>query len=170
MCLKKLAIHMEYMKERTFDLIINGTEWSSRLRLPEGGLYRVEACMHKENARCDWSPRIRCVRHIGVGDLYLITGQSNMAGYGKDVAYDPPCLGVHLYANNGKWDIASHLLNDSVDTIYPENKDTKSYTSPALSFGRRLKQEPYLEQGNAVTDTGDDPLPESVTPGSGTRC
>lgn len=120
---------------------INDEEWSCNVRLPEGGLYRLEACVHSDDSRCDWSPRIKCVRHIGVGDLYLITGQSNMAGYGKDIAYDPPCLGVHLYANNGKWDIASHPLDDSVDTIYPENKEVKSATSPALSFGRRLKQE-----------------------------
>ncbi len=120
---------------------IKDDEWSVTLRLPEGGPYRIEACLHNGTEHLEWSKRILCVRHVGVGDLYILAGQSNMAGYGRDAAFDPPSMGVHLYANNGKWDIAAHPLNDPTDTIYPETAEYNSGTSPALAFGRRLREE-----------------------------
>lgn len=132
--------------------------WKGQMQLPEGGLYRLEACWQVDGMRCDWADRISCVRHVGVGDLYMITGQSNMAGYGRDTAYDPPCLGVHLYGNNGKWDIAAHPLNDSVDTIYPENEETMTGTSPVLSFARCLKQELGIPIGLVQASMGSSPL------------
>ena len=115
-------------------------DWYVRIRLPEGGPYRLEACLSDKACCLEWEKRILCIHHVGVGDLYILAGQSNMAGYGRDTAYDPPCMGVHLYGNNGKWDIAAHPLNDPTDTIYPETAEYNSGTSPALAFGRRLKE------------------------------
>lgn len=115
-------------------------DWHAEIQLPEGGPYRLDACLTDKTSRFEWEKRILCIHHVGVGDLYILAGQSNMAGYGRDIAYDPPCMGVHLYANNGKWDIATHPLNDPTDTIYPETAEYNSGTSPALSFGRRLKE------------------------------
>lgn len=57
------------------------------------------------------------IHHLGIGDLFVITGQSNSAGYGKDPIFDPPELGIHLLKNNGRWDMASHPFNDSTATI-----------------------------------------------------
>lgn len=121
---------------------LNGGEWSVTLNVPEGGLYRFETkASSGGNNTLEWVGRSCIIRHFGVGDLYVITGQSNMAGYGREAAYDPPCLGVHLYGNNGLWDIAAHPLNDSTDSIYPENMEHCSETSPALSFARKLYKE-----------------------------
>lgn len=119
-----------------------GDEWSVTLDVPEGGLYRFETKVSNgESSTLEWVARASIIRHFGVGDLYLITGQSNMAGYGRDPAFDPPCLGVHLYGNNGLWDIAAHPLDNSTDSIYPENIEYCSETSPALSFARKLHNE-----------------------------
>lgn len=41
------------------------------------------------------------IHHIGVGDLYVIAGQSNAAGYGKDSIYNPSEIEVHLLRNRG---------------------------------------------------------------------
>jgi hypothetical protein len=58
------------------------------------------------------------LHHVGVGDIFVIAGQSNASGRGKDPVYDPPELGVHMLRNSGRWDIAAHPLNESTDMIY----------------------------------------------------
>lgn len=137
---------------------IAGQQWHTAFDLPEGGLYRLEACCRSDNADLEWCPRICIVRHVGVGDLYLLTGQSNMAGYGRDAAYDPPCLGVHLYANHGHWELAAHPLNDSVGTIYPENAEYTSGVSPALSFAKTLYRRLNVPIGLVQASLGGSPL------------
>lgn len=115
--------------------------FDTELRIPEGGLYRVEAHLvtkqHPYNNNYDWGRLIAVAQHVGVGDLFIMAGQSNMSGYGKDPAYDPPELGVHLFDNSGNWVLASHPLNC---VPYPKwcNNDDSSGTSPGLSFGRMM--------------------------------
>jgi hypothetical protein len=121
----------------------DGASWRLDLALREGGLYRFEAralLPDRPLSMIEWAPRVGIARHIGVGEVFLLAGQSNMAGYGRDAAYDPPELGVHLYANDGQWKIASHPLNDAVNTIYPETLEETSDTSPALAFGRMMRR------------------------------
>ena len=116
--------------------IRNGMEWSVDLTIPEGGLYRLEACLMNGNPA--WSEKVRCVYHVGVGDIYVTAGQSNMTGYGRDNAYDPPVLGVHAFTAAGKWGIAVHPLADSLGSVFG-HPESATGTSPALSFARRLK-------------------------------
>ena len=133
-------------------------EWSISLTLPEGGLYRLEAIQTEKNSsNPEWSSRIKTLYHIGVGDVWLATGQSNMTGYGRDSAYDPPMLGVHALGNDGKWCIASQPLADAVNGIYefPENA---TGTSPALSFARTLSTRLNLPIGIIHTAVGGTPL------------
>ncbi len=124
---------------------LTGNEWRIELAIPQGGLYRAEARlaggeMSPCNNNYDWAPLISCVYHFGVGDIFVMAGQSNMSGYGKDPAYDPPELGVHLFDNAGKWGLAAHPLSSVPDPVYPNN-DGSSGTSPGLSFGRMMKRE-----------------------------
>ena len=138
---------------------VEGDKWEIEFTLPAGGLYTFEVRMTwPENSDPHDGHRIAIVRHFGIGDLYILTGQSNMAGYGRDVISDPPVLGVHLYKNNGTWDLASHPLNDSVGTIYPENKEFTNLTSPALSFGRYLKEKLNVPIGLITASLGGSPL------------
>ena len=132
--------------------------WQTVLTLPAGGPYWLEARALGEGDTLDWGPRIKRVSHVGVGELYMLAGQSNMAGYGRDAAYDPPELGVHLYGNNGCWSVAAHPLNDSVDTIYPENAEHASNTSPALSFARMLRRRLGVPVGLVQASLGGSPL------------
>ncbi|GHU77454.1 hypothetical protein AGMMS49992_25340 [Clostridia bacterium] len=148
----------------------DGTNWYVDLTVPEGGLFRLEvravdggtdngqALREKGAGYIEWSPIIKLIRHIGVGELYLLTGQSNMAGYGRDAAYDPPALGIHLYGNDGRWSVASHPLNNSVGTIYPENKELPCGTSPALAFGRMLLNRLNVPVGLVQASLGGSPL------------
>jgi len=113
-------------------------------QINSGGLYRVETCLQYGNGEPGMVGTLRGdnIHHLGVGDLWVIAGQSNAAGYGREPVDDPPELGVHLLRLSGRWDIASHPFQDAKDILHLENKDNGMVGhSPALAFGRLLKQE-----------------------------
>ncbi len=142
------------------DISENRMEWRIELSLPAGGLYILEACSCEEGTLSEWSHRVKIVRHVGVGELWLLAGQSNMSGYGRGSVYDPPKLGVHLFANDGKWRIATHPLNDSIATIYPENAEYGNGTSPALAFARALSDRLHMPVGIVQASLGGSALSE----------
>ncbi|HHY82219.1 MAG TPA: sialate O-acetylesterase [Clostridiales bacterium] len=130
-------------------------------RIPAGGLYRIETCMSHAavNGALEWAIRGDMIHHIGIGDLYVIAGQSNAAGYGKDPAYDPPELGVHVLRNSGRWDLASHPLNESTDTIHDVNMEHGNPGhSPYLHFGKLLKKSLGYPIGLLQASLGGSPL------------
>jgi hypothetical protein len=130
--------------------------------VPAGGLYRIETCLMRPlQDNIEWALRGDMLHHIGVGDVFVIAGQSNSVGFGKDSIYDCPKLGVHLLKNNGKWDLASHPLGDSTDTVHPENTDCANPGhSPYLAFAKRLKKELGYPIGLVQTALGGSPLKE----------
>ena len=78
--------------------------WYISLRIPAGGLYRLETrCRSSVQLDREWSLRGDMRHFWGVGDLWVIAGQSNSAGYGRGAVYDPPELGLHLLRNSGHW-------------------------------------------------------------------
>jgi hypothetical protein len=104
--------------------------WSHVLRgIPAGGLYQLQT-------RIAWTaPDGRAqeaggpvVHHLGVGDIWLIGGQSNAAGCGRGFVEDGPQLGVHLLKGGRKWDLAVHPFNDGAGS------------SPYLKFAKVLQQ------------------------------
>lgn len=137
---------------------MNGQSYRVELMIPAGGLYRIEVTCWDGSNNISWNKRIRNIQHVGVGELYLITGQSNMSGYGRDAAYDPPQLEVHLFGNNGRWQIAAHPLNDSIDSIFPENYEPTTGTSPLLAFGRMMNRRLGVPIGLIQTSMGASPM------------
>lgn len=141
--------------------LLQDNKWEITLEdIPVGGLYRIETCLHSGNNKVfEWDIRGDMIHHFGVGDIYVIAGQSNAAGYGKDHIYDPPELGIHLYKNSGKWDIASHPFNESTNTIHPVNREgCNPGHSPFLNFGRQLKKELNYPIGFIQASLGGSPL------------
>lgn len=167
--LKKPRVYVRIVREDTGETVIpwqgstddgNG-KWKITLTsVPAGGLYRIESCLNQdEGIVFEWAIRGDMIHHVGIGDIYIIAGQSNSAGYGKDPVYDPPELGVHLLKNNGKWDLASHPMNESTNTIHPENTETANPGhSPYLSFAKYLKRETGYPIGLIQTALGGSPL------------
>ncbi|MEI6085143.1 MAG: sialate O-acetylesterase [Verrucomicrobiota bacterium] len=121
----------------------DGTWQTTLTEIPVGGLYRLETRYRPTNVPTgEWAPRGDMRHFLGVGDLWVIAGQSNSAGYGRGPYHDAPELGLHLFRNSETWALATHPLNDSTDTKHPCNREgSNSAHSPYLHFARILKQE-----------------------------
>ncbi|SFS63331.1 sialate O-acetylesterase [Paenibacillus sp. BC26] len=128
--------------------------------IPKGGLYRVETSLQlDDNPALEWATRGDMIHHVGVGDLWVIAGQSNAAGYGKGPFRDAPQLGIHLLRNNGQWDLASHPFNESTSSIHFENREgANPGHSPFLAFGKLLQKELRIPIGLIQTALGGSPL------------
>ena len=137
--------------------------WSGGLaNIPAGGLYRLET-RYKPGIQPagEWADRGDMVHFLGVGDLWIITGQSNSAGYGRGPVNDPPELGIHLFRNNGQWALATHPLNESTDTLHPVNRDgANTAHAPYLHFARLLKRALNIPIGLIQTSRGGSALAE----------
>ncbi|MBQ4226954.1 MAG: hypothetical protein II697_02010 [Clostridia bacterium] len=119
---------------------ITDGRWETEFDMPEGGLYRLETCLDAVSAKSGehWRFHGDMRMHLGCGDVFVIAGQSNAAGYGKGIAWDAPDVRVHVKRNSGLWDMAAHPLNDATDAADCPNAPMGQVgTSPFLSFGRR---------------------------------
>ncbi len=150
---KTMHVQVRLVRENGYTAVTAGLDWqpatmhpdgtwqATLKKVPRGGLYRLETCLQLDNNAIEWSCRGDMVHHIGVGDLWVITGQSNAAGYGKTPVEDGPELGIHMFAADGRWKLASHPLGDSTGTLYPPNRENANAShSPWLAFARQLKQ------------------------------
>lgn len=142
---------------------MDGENWSVTLRgVPAGGLYKLETglCID-ENPRLDWNTSGDMRHFIGVGDVYVIAGQSNSAGYGKGVLEEEPVLGVHALGYNEQWRIATHPLCDPTGAArLPSLEGANCGTSPYLHFGKLLQKTLGYPIGLVPTALGGSPLKE----------
>ncbi len=107
--------------------------------IPLGGLYRLETRLTRPSAGDTRPLRGDYRHHLGVGDIYLIAGQSNASGTGLGQAEDPLNLLAHLFANNEQWRLATHPLEDATATQHPITITSIFHGhSPWLSFARKL--------------------------------
>ncbi|MBN9190609.1 sialate O-acetylesterase [Microbacterium sp.] len=133
--------------------------WEIDLRVPAGGTYRIETQLHQDGGDGYTLTRGDVVRHVGVGDVYLVLGQSNAAGRARDQIEDEPRIGVHQYRADGTWGLAAHPLNDprgAVHRGHVENHNTGH--SPMLHFAKRLQRETGVPVGLVVAAFGGAPL------------
>jgi hypothetical protein len=163
-------IYARIVREENGDIVIPWTEcqiysenkWSILFNnIPVGGLYRIETGIShaNENWHIEWAARGDIIHHVGVGDIYLIAGQSNAVGFAKDPIYDPPEIGIHVLKNSGRWDLASHPLNDSTNTIHEENMDrVNPGHAPYLSFAKMLKRDLGIPIGLIPSALNSSPL------------
>lgn len=139
---------------------MSGT-WDMTLTVPAGGLYRIETGLDTKstNPNLGWIFRGDVRLHVGVGDLFIVAGQSNSAGYGKDSAFDPPSNQVHLFRNRRTWDLASHPINESTFAAEDLNAEMGvSGISPYISFGKGLHNISHYPVGLISTALGGSPI------------
>ena len=134
-----VAVHLDWQPARTKP---DGT-WSGTLKdVPAGGLYRLETHLRiGPKDPVEWGPRGDMRHMLGVGDLWIIAGQSNSAGFGRGPVYDPPELGLHVFNNAMRWTIATQPMNDSTGTVHPINREASNPGhGPWLHFARTIKR------------------------------
>ena len=105
------------------------------LKIAAGGPYRIETYLRRGvSNECSGDRRA----NIGVGDIYLIAGQSNAVGNGRDLFCEESDNSLHLFRKNGKWAKAEHPIFESTDQVfgYP---DSSGY-SPWITFGKILSK------------------------------
>lgn len=135
--------------------------FSCTLKIPAGGLYRIETSLETKSTvpELTWLYRGDTALHIGVGNLFIIAGQSNSAGHSWDYAQDPPTLGVHLFRNRNLWDLATHPMNEStLAGSLPNEEMGIPGVSPYLSFGRNFQTLSHCPVGLIQTALGGSPL------------
>ena len=141
--------------------ILDDEKWMIILEgIPAGGPYRVETCM-KNGTASSFQEALRgdMIHQVYVGDLFVIAGQSNAAGYGKDPVEDGPELGVSLFGQRGIWELASHPLNDSTDSIYEQITERMNPgRSPYLHFAKYYKRISGIPVGLIQTALGASPV------------
>ncbi len=131
------------------------------LTIPAGGLYRIDTSLETKSTvpNLTWLYRGDVVLHLGVGNLFLIAGQSNSAGYGRDYAMDPPHLCVHLFRNRSRWDLACHPMNEStLAGSLPNEEMGIPGVSPYLSFGKNFYEFSRCPVGFIQVSLGGSPM------------
>ncbi|MEI7836317.1 MAG: sialate O-acetylesterase [Planctomycetota bacterium] len=134
--------------------------WSATLKnVPAGGLYRLETHVRPDvTHQVEWSIRGDIRHFLGVGDLWIIAGQSNAAGYGRGPCFEPPELGLHVFNNAMKWALASQPLNESTGSMHLENCEGASGHGPWIHFARLVKQQVHHPIGLLPVSLGGSPL------------
>ena len=128
-------------------------------RVPAGGLYSVLSVVCRDGMTYDSGLCGAVALHIGVGDIFVIAGQSNSAGFSKTPGVREPVQGVHLFRNRCTWDIASDPMNEKTDTAHSENAEMYiPGQSPWLAFASALKRELGYPIGLIQTSVGGSPL------------
>ena len=138
---------------------VTGPLWSHTFdNVPAGGLYRLETRLLVNETAPEWGPHGDVIHHLGVGDLWVIAGQSNAAGYGRGPIDDPPELGIHILKNNERWDIAAHPLNDPTGSTHANVEIASPGHSPYLAFARHLRRSLHYPIGLIQTALGNTSL------------
>lgn len=130
-------------------------KWSAEFSLPAGGLYTITVFLRVGERELRCAHRIL---HIGVGDNYIIAGQSNASGNSKDIIADDYNENIHLFRLSGKWDIATHPLHDATDAVFSDIYKEFGYHSPWLAFAKILNESTGYPIGLIPTAVGGTPL------------
>jgi sialate O-acetylesterase len=80
--------------------------------------------------------------HVGVGDIFLLAGQSNMFGCGKLINLETPSPDIHNFYYGDKWDVAKEPLcaiNEALDPVYWDEDDEEKRRK--LVFKQRYTRE-----------------------------
>ena len=128
-------------------------------RVPAGGPYRIETYMEYEGWDGLSCTRGDMVHHVGVGDVFVIAGQSNAAGRAKDPVEDAPEIGVHLLRDSGVWDLAAHPLGETTGSVHLGHFENHNPGhTPWLHFAKILKRTLGYPIGLVMCAYGGSPL------------
>ncbi len=118
---KIYGINIRVVDETTGDVVVPWQEFRVNNRrctgtiadIPTGGPYvfQTQYVFYNGSEFNSWSgENVAC--HVGVGDIFLIAGQSNAVGCAKETYYEEPDINVRKLDSSGKWDMAFEPLGD----------------------------------------------------------
>ena len=176
--LQEFQVCLRLLREETFAPVTDACDWTpadsydaatgifshTLAGIPAGGLYRLEIGIRSNQLQCGISRFMLAFHSLGIGDLWVLAGQSNAAGIGRGITEDGPELGVHILKNSEKWELAMHPLNDPTGSNHP-NREGNPMHSPMLTFGKILKHRLGYPVGLIQTSLGGSPL-DAWLPGS----
>jgi len=122
--------------------------WQCTFELQAGTIYRIETGLLLKETGFDgrYVSRGDIVRHVGVGEVFLVAGQSNAVGYAREALEDGPEYGVFMYDRLNKWSLASHPIGH-VDASKANASILMSGHSPWLAFGKKIYREKHMPVG-----------------------
>lgn len=126
------------------------TEFRAELVTPSGGWYRLEARIRQANATVAETG----VEHVGIGEVFVIAGQSNSANHGEERQQTQTGL-VSAY-RNGKWQLAN-------DPQPGASGSGGSFTAP---FGDAIAKRFQVPVGIIATGVGATSVREWLPPGT----
>lgn len=123
-----------------FETLPPGQTWRRAFSLPVG-IHRLQTgrLLPETGFSRLYRGRGDTLRHICAGEVFLIAGQSNAAGYGLQDemdSLDAPALGVSLY-DGGAWRLAAHPVGEAAHGM-PNAASLACGHSPWLRLGRYL--------------------------------
>lgn len=140
-------ISVETKNKRDYKITVGG--------LPVGPLFSVvkKLCFTEKNGnKYQFSPEI-IARHISVGEVYIIAGQSNAEGTAVMNIYEEPKIGVNALSKDGNWDIASHPIGG-----YGH--------SPFITFGKAIQRKLNCSVGLIPRAVGGSQISEWIKGGT----
>lgn len=140
--------------------LLPDSRWETVLaQVPAGGLYRIETTLTYDGWDGYSITRGDMVHHVGVGDIFVVAGQSNACGRAKTPLEDAPELGVHLLRNSGRWDLAAHPMGETTGAVFTGHLENHNPGHNAfLQFGKLLKAALGYPIGIVMTSHGGTPF------------
>jgi hypothetical protein len=116
-----------------------GTEGGLDLAdVPAGGNYDVEVRLIRDSDGATVGEGR--IEEIGVGEVFLAGGQSNMSGYsGNLIGAEAPIDEVHLFGNDYLWKRAVEPMDDGTDQVDLVSSENPLHTI-LLRFGKEIAQ------------------------------
>lgn len=104
--------------------------------VPAGGNYDVEVRLVRDSDGAILGEGT--IEEIGVGEVFLAGGQSNMSGYsGNLIGAEEPVDEVHLFGNDYLWKRAVEPMDDGTDQVDLVSSETPLHTI-LLRFGKEI--------------------------------
>lgn len=128
------------------------------LHVPAGGPYTLRTCYVPDVSILSPSNG-ECRFHIGVGDVYVIAGQSNAVGFGRSPSADEVDTRVQLFGLDRRWRDAAHPLSVGTDYAFtPVGDWAATGASAFLRFGQVITRELNYPIGLLQTAQGGMPI------------
>ncbi len=122
-------------------------------QVPAGGLYTLQV-FYTEPGNWDGAINGDVRFRIGVGDIWLIAGQSNAVGYGKTPSWDHSEGRVNLMDNSGAWREAVNPIGAGCGADNETGEGFVVGISPFISFANTLARELNYPIGLIMTAWG----------------